>query len=149
MSKSVKRFSLVSVLLLTVALLSEAQNRSKTHDVYEALTGVNIKVDGKMSDWDGVFDAVVGTNGKPFIDLPAGDGGKWNGKDGHRTGIMMVWNPEAFYVGLLVTDDKHDDPPNGWNGDTLQFALETSGKRKAGKEMLLYKCGAVQRQTDH
>ena len=66
MSKSVKRFSLVSVLLLTVALLSEAQNHSKTHDVYEALTGVNIKVDGKMSDWDGVFDAVVGTNGKPF-----------------------------------------------------------------------------------
>ena len=40
MSKSVKRFSLVSVLLLTVALLSEAQNRSKTHDVYEALTRV-------------------------------------------------------------------------------------------------------------
>ena len=151
MSKTIKRFSLVFVLFLTVALLSEAQNRSKTHDVYEALTGVDIKVDGKMSDWDGVFDAVVGTNGKPFIDLPAGDGGnkafqehdggKWNGKDDHRTGIMMVWNPDAFYVGLLVTDDKHDDPPNGWNGDALQFALETSGKRKAGKEMLLYNVG--------
>ncbi|MDP6596652.1 MAG: hypothetical protein QGI86_12390 [Candidatus Poribacteria bacterium] len=151
MNRSIKRFSLVFVLLLNVALLSEAQNRSKTHDVYEALTGVDIKVDGKMSDWDGVFDAVVGTNGKPFIDLPAGDGGKkafqehgggkWNGKDDHRTGIMMVWNPDAFYVGLLVTDDKHDDPPNGWNGDTLQFALETSGKRKAGLPMILYNMG--------
>ena len=131
--------------------LASAQNRSKTHDVYNALTGVDIKIDGKMSDWDGVFDAVVGTDGKPFIDLPAGDGGKkafqehgggkWNGKDDHRTGIMMVWQPDAFYVGLIVTDDKHDDPPNGWNGDTLQMALEMSGKRKAGIPMILYNMG--------
>ena len=61
--------------ILFIHLVS-AQNRSKTHDVYNALTGVDIKIDGKISDWDGVFDAVVGTDGKPFIDLPAGDGGK-------------------------------------------------------------------------
>ncbi len=142
------------LLVVFFTCLTSAQNRSKTHDIYNVLTGVDIKIDGKMSDWDGVLDTVVGKNGKPFIDLPAGDGGKkafqehgggkWNGKDDHRTGIMMVWQPDAFYVGLVVTDDKHDDPPNGWNGDTLQMALEMSGKRKAGIPMLLYNMGVAQ-----
>lgn len=135
--------------------LASAQNRSKTHDIYNALTGVDIKIDGKMSDWDGVFDTVVGTNGEPFIDLPAGDGGKksfeghaggtWDGEEDHRVGIMMVWQPDAFYIGLIVTDENHDGPPNAgaaWNGDSLQMALEMTGKRKAGIPMLLYNMGA-------
>ena len=81
------------LLVVFFTCLTFAQNRSKTHDVYNVLTGVHIKIDGKMSDWDGVLDTVVGKNGKPFIDLPAGDGGKkafqehgggkWNGKDDH------------------------------------------------------------------
>ena len=56
-------------LMLFGTISADAQWRSKTYDVYEALTGVNIKVDGDVADWDGVLEAVTGTDGKPFTDV--------------------------------------------------------------------------------
>ena len=137
----------VSVGVIALALMlfgtisADAQWRSKTHDVYEALTGVNIKVDGDVADWDGVLEAVTGTDGKPFtgVELEINkpfqehDGGKWAGADDHETSVMMVWEPATFYIGLIVTDDTHENAANsGWNGDAFQLAFEMSGKRKPG-----------------
>ena len=101
-----------------------------------------------FNDWDGILEgprAVVGTNGKPFKGVKnetnAGNekefeehaGGKWNGKADHETGVMVVWEPDAFYIGLIVTDDEHGNKANSaWNGDAAQIAFEMTGKRDAG-----------------
>ncbi|HIA64596.1 TPA: hypothetical protein EYN98_00695, partial [Candidatus Poribacteria bacterium] len=129
--------------------------RSKTHDKYEAYTVegsiLDIKIDGKFNDWDlGILEgprAVVGTNGKPFKgvknvtgqnapgpekEFEVWAGGKWNGKKDHETGIIFLWEPDAFYIGLIVTDDEHENKANdGWNGDSTQLAFEMTGKRTA------------------
>jgi len=141
-------------LLLFSAISADAQWRSKTHDVYEALTGVKITVDGKMKDWSphaSVLETVTGTNGKPFTGIEnetdAGDeksfeeydGGKWDGPEDHETSIMMVWEPAAFYLGLIVTDEFHENGANdGWNGDACQLAFEMTGERDPGAPLLLY-----------
>jgi hypothetical protein len=151
-----KDFS-VSIALLTFALIlfgalsADAQWRSKTHDVYEALTDVKITIDGDVADWAGVLEAVTGTDGKPFTAVKfsnnAGkdvafeefDGGKWTGSSDHETSIMMVWEPATFYIGLIVTDDEHENNRNdGWNGDAFQVAFEMTGKRQVGGALLLY-----------
>ncbi len=134
-------------LMLFGTISADAQWRSKTHDVYEALTGVNITIDGDVADWDGILEAVTGTDGKPFtgvkleINKPfqEHDGGKWKDSNDHETSIMMVWEPATFYIGLIVTDDTHENAANsGWNGDAFQLAFEMTGKRKPGLPILLY-----------
>jgi len=150
-----KGFS-IAVGLLTLALIlfgaisAEAQWRSKTHDVYEALTGVTITVDGDVADWKGVLESVTGTDGKPFTGVKfqsnAGKevvfeelGGTWTGPADHETSIMMVWEPATFYIGLVVTDDEHENNRNdAWNGDAFQVAFDMTGKRQPGGNILLY-----------
>ncbi|HIB86162.1 TPA: hypothetical protein EYO57_02970 [Candidatus Poribacteria bacterium] len=156
---SVNTFIVFTSLFLAVSILItlpvNAQWRSKTHDKYEAYTVegsiLDIKIDGKFNDWDlGILEgprAVVGTNGKPFKgvknvtgqnapgpekEFEVWAGGKWNGKKDHETGIIFLWEPDAFYIGLIVTDDEHENKANdGWNGDSTQLAFEMTGKRTA------------------
>lgn len=149
--------SIFLVFFILVTLPVKAQWRSKTHDEYKAYTAdgsvLDIKIDGKFNDWDGILEgprAVVGTNGKPFKgvknETQAGgekvfeewDGGKWKGKADHETGVMFVWKPDAFYIGLIVTDDEHENKANSaWDGDSVQLAFEMSGKRAAGSKLHL------------
>ena len=142
--------SLAFALIFWGTMAADAQWRSSTHDVYEALTGVNITIDGDVSDWSGVLESVIGTDGTPFTGVlfqsNAGDevafeelGGAWSGPDDHETSIMMVWEPGAFYMGLVVTDDEHEHAAAAaWNGDGVQLAFEMTGERPvAGNEALL------------
>ena len=141
-------FSFAFVLLGTMTV--DAQWRSQTHDVYEALTGLSITIDGDVSDWAGVLDSVTGTDGTPFTGVEFQDnagnevafenlGGTWDGPEDHEASLMFVWEPAAFYVGIVVTDNEHEnDADSGWNGDSAQMAFEMSGTRPvAGPEALL------------
>ena len=147
------------VLLVGVGLPSpyaEAQWRSKTHDEYKALTGVEVKIDGDLGEWDGILDAVTGTDGKPFCGVEySGNvfqehgGGKWDGPDDHETCFMIVWDSKAVYIGLIVTDDEHEHAAAAaWNGDGAQLAFEMSGKRTAGNPMFLYNIGLDDKAKD-
>ena len=163
--KHLKYYGLVNIFIaftfmflaffILVTLPVNAQWRSKTHDKYEAYAvdgGIlDIRIDGKFDDWDlGVLEgprSVVGTNGKPFKGVKnetnAGNekefeehaGGKWNGKKDHETGIIFLWEPDAFYIGLVVSDDEHENKANSaWNGDSVQLAFEMTGKRDDGSK---------------
>jgi len=144
------------IFLFTIALLvfgthtiADAQWRSKTHDVYNALTGIEVKLDGEFDEWDGVLDTVTGTDGKPFCGVEYSgnvfqehNGGKWNGADDHETCFMITWDTEAVYIALIVTDDEHEHAAAAaWNGDGAQLAFEMSGKRSPGLPMWLYNVG--------
>ena len=140
----------ITLLLLLTCLTADAQWRSDTHDVYNALQKpFDITIDGELDDdegWEGVIETVKGTDGKPFCGVEfeklgafeEHGGGKWNGADDHETCFAIVWDPEAIYIGLSVTDDEHQNSGGAWNGDSVQLAFEPSGKRNAGITLFLY-----------
>lgn len=133
-------------IILLSAIPADAQWRSKTHDKYEAVTGVNIKIDGKLGDWAGVpvwkdIKNITGQNKPgPEKSFEEWDGGKWTGPDDQTVAFMWAWDAEALYLGISVTDDYHNAPANGWNGDAAQLALEGTGKRPKGgrANLILY-----------
>ena len=145
-----------ALLVLLATTVADAQWRSKTHDEYKALTGIDVKIDGDLGEWDGVLDTVTGTDGKPFCGVEySGNvfqehgGGKWNGADDHETCFMIVWDSKAVYLGLIVTDDEHEHAAAAaWNGDGAQLAFEMSGKRTAGIQMFLYNIGLDDKAKD-
>ena len=146
------------VILATVGLIlfsgvtANAQWRSKTHDVYNAFAippGVDIEIGDFSEYWDGVFEEVKGTDGTTFCGVEYSgnvfeehNGGKWDGPDDHQTCFALLWEPEAVYLSLRVTDDEHEHAAAAaWNGDGAQLAFEMSGKRSAGLPMWLYNVG--------
>ena len=145
-----------ALLVLLTSTVADAQWRSKTHDEYKALTGLDVKIDGDLGEWDGILDAVTGTDGKPFCGVEySGNvfqehgGGKWNGADDHETCFMIVWDSKAVYIALIVTDDEHEHAAAAaWNGDGAQLAFEMSGKRTAGLQMWLYNIGLDDKAKD-
>ena len=136
LSISLGVFALGIILLSTTP--ADAQWRSKTHDKYEVRTGVNIKIDGKLGDWAGVpvWSGVKNITGQnkpgPEKSFEEWDGGIWTGPDDQTVAFMWAWNAEALYLGISVTDDYHNAPPDGWKGDAAQLALEPTGKRPKG-----------------
>ena len=146
-----KKYILIALALsvLGANTIADAQWRSKTHDVYNALTGLDVKIDGDLDEWDGVLDTVTGTNGKPFCGVEYSgnvfeehNGGKWKGADDHETCFMITWDGKAVYIALIITDDEHEHAAAAaWNGDGAQLAFEMSGKRGAGIPMWLYNVG--------
>ena len=145
-----------ALLVLLVSTVADAQWRSKTHDEYKALTGIDVKIDGDLGEWDGILEAVTGTDGKPFCGVEyegnvfqEHGGGKWNGAKDHETCFMITWDSKAVYIGLIVTDDEHEHAAAAaWNGDGAQLAFEMSGKRSAGIQMFLYNIGLDDKAKD-
>ena len=141
-SISLGLFALAIILLSAVP--ADAQWRSKTHDKYEAVTGVKIKIDGNLSDWAGVpvwKDIKFETGnpgGGPEKSFEPWGGGTWSGPDDHTVAFMYAWDADALYLGISVTDDYHNAPPDGWNGDAVQLALEGTGTREKGLDLILY-----------
>ena len=138
-----------SVLMLTINN-ADAQWRSPTHDVYEAPTGVEIEIDGNLDDWEGVLDSVTGTDGTTFcgVEFEGRDGvvkvwedlgGTWDGPEDHTTCFMIVWDADAVYLAVDVTDDEHEHAEGGaWNGDGVQLSVVPSGIRESGSTFFLY-----------
>jgi hypothetical protein len=143
----------ITLLLFLTSVAASAPWRSDTHDVYNALQKpADITIDGALDDdegWEGVIETVKGTDGKTYCGVENDAGGpvkafeehgvgKWNGADDHETCFAIVWDPEAIYIGLSVTDDEHQNSGGAWDGDSVQLAFEPSGKRDGGLTLFLY-----------
>ena len=152
MNKYVLTFTLIlATLTLLTINVADAQWRSETHDVYNAPTGVEVTIDGNLDEWADVKDSVTGTNDTPFcgLEFEANGGvikvfeeyqtGKWNNADDHTTCFMIVWNADALYLALEITDDEFEHGGgNPWEGDGAQIAFEPSGERGTNLPLYLY-----------
>ena len=142
----------ITLLLLITGLTADAQWRSDTHDEYHALQRpAEITIDGKLDDaegWEGVFDSVTGTDGEPYCGLEfenigkfEKNGGKWTGADDHETCFAIVWDEDAIYIALSVTDDEHNHTHagagNAWKGDGAQLSFIPNGMREVGQPYIL------------
>ncbi len=147
-----------TLLLLLTGITAEAQWRSKTHDLYEALrASSDIEIDGELNDdegWEGALETVKGTNGKPFCEVEfegvggavkvfeTHGGGTWKDANDHKTCFAIFWEPEALYIGIKVTDDEHEHGAGqAWNGDGAQLSFVPSGNRAGGQPDILYNAG--------
>ena len=106
-------FALSTVSLMTYAGNNLSEFRSKTHDIYEAVTTPSkISLDGKVMDWADV-EAFIG------VEFPKEDGsmtvfeehggGTWTGVDDQTVAFKIVWDTQAVYLGIIVTDDDHQN----------------------------------------
>lgn len=151
MKKYVFKFTAIFVAIMLMGIgVADAQWRSPTHDVYNAPTGVDIEIDGNLDDWAGVLDSVTGTDGSPFcgVGFEGRDGvvdvweeyqtGTWDGPDDQTTCFMIVWNEDAVYLAISVTDDEHQNGGAAWNGDSAQINVVPSGIREADQPFFLY-----------
>lgn len=143
----------ITLLLLITGLTVDAQWRSDTHDEYHALQRpADITIDGSLDEaegWEGVFETVTGEDGEPYCGLefekigkfePHG-GGQWGGAKDHETCFAIVWDEDAVYLALSVTDDEHNQANAGaggaWNGDGAQLSFIPSGMRVDGQQNIL------------
>ncbi len=141
---------ITTLLLLITCLTADAQWRSKTHDEYHALIKpADITIDGDLKDeegWEGVFESVTGTDGEPYRGLEFEDlgtfqahgGGTWKNAKDHETAFMIVWDEDAVYLALSITDDEHENAANAaWNGDSAQLSFIPNGMREEGQPNIL------------
>lgn len=148
-----KKFMIaITLLLFLTSVAAQAQQpwRSPTHDVYNALQKpADITIDGELDDaegWEGVFDTVTGTNGDPFCGIEFENigafekrGGSWPGPEDHETCFAIVWDADAIYLAISVTDDEHENASgSGWNGDSTQLAAVPSGIREDNQQHILW-----------
>jgi hypothetical protein len=96
-----------------------------------------IKVDGDLSDWG---DKSVFTTAKFYIPKGSGpqgtlvsfeeyNGGTWTGPEDYTAAFAITWDVDNLYIGMLVTDDYHEDMANSaWNGDSLQVVFANASR---------------------
>jgi hypothetical protein len=152
MKKYVFKFTAIFVAIMLIGIgVADAQWRNPTHDVYNAPTGLEVEIDGNLDEWSGVMDSVSGTDGSSFcgVEFEGRDGsakvweelgaGTWDGPDDHTTCFMIVWNADAVYLALDVTDDEHEHSEGGaWNGDGAQILVVPSGLRESNQVHFRY-----------
>jgi hypothetical protein len=105
-----------------------------------------ITLDGDLSDWDGV-EFKAQTPFRPCDRTADGDcdgafvefdvctacvsTATYTGTADHAAAISFSWTPESLYAGIKVSDDFHQNPNSGWNGDSVQIMF-TNAARPAG-----------------
>ena len=66
-------------------------------------------------------------------------GGTWTGVDDQTVAFKIVWDTQAFYLGIIVTDDDHQNATaSGWNGDSAQIIVEPTGERTPENDHFRY-----------
>ena len=91
--------------------------RSKTHDIYEAVTtSSKIALDGKVDDWAGieVFSGVEfpKEDGSMTVFEEYG-GGTWTGVGDQTVAFKIVWDSQAVYLGIITMIIKMQLPVDG------------------------------------
>lgn len=145
-------------LLLTVAACLLIQSGAQANDIepgkeyYSATKAANpIVLDGDLSEWSGAvlenprFSIPNGSGlGGELVVFEPYDGGDWTGPDDQSTSLQVVYDEDNVYIGLIVTDEYHENAANSqWNGDAAQIMI-ANGSRDAQVALYNYALGGVE-----
>lgn len=145
------------VLFLSVLALSSAHLAANDiepgKEFYDATRTPNpIVLDGKLDEWTGVpvladpkyaVPKGSGTNGT-YVLFEEYQGGTWTGPDDHTSAVQVVWDAENLYIGIVVTDDYHENAANSpWNGDSAQLMI-ANATRSTQVALYNYSLGGVE-----
>lgn len=99
------------------------KERKILYTVSAVETAEPLTIDGDLSDWGGTEN--LWTVEK--ADHAVYGQGAWKGKDDLSFQTMVRWDPDAFYLAVLVTDDKVVQAKAGkdlWEGDHIELWLD-------------------------
>ena len=89
-----------------------------------------ISADGDMSDWSGlpVKKSIPFEKGGELVLFEEYGGGTWSGPSDHTSSVAFAWDVENLYIGVVVTDDTHQNGNSGWNGDSIQAVFANAAQ---------------------
>src|SRR6266498_1188105 len=113
-----------------------------------------IVLDGSLSEWTGVpvladpkfaVPKFSGSNDSPnYVLFETLDTGIWTGPDDQTSAVEVVWDADNVYLGIVVTDDYHENAANSaWNGDSVQLMI-ADATRSAQVALYNYALGGVE-----
>ena len=131
-----------------VVLIATVEVENLRWNIKPAPTLAGITLDADLGDWDLVpFKAQApfrpcdktgegaknGGSTCEFVTFDQYNGGIWNGIYDQSSALATAWSPEALYLGIKVIDDLHQNPGDGWNGDTVQIAFTSAARTETGQ----------------
>jgi len=142
-ARSITRSVGVIVALLILPLAANANDIPEEFEFQNAhMTTAEITIDGDLSEW-GFANAIT----DPLIWIPKiGQGdrvdgdppsefvvheelsGVWNGPEDQSSSMEVVWTTDGLYMGIIVTDEYHENSNSGWNGDSIQMMVTTADR---------------------
>ena len=116
-----------------VTLVGEAPGGDLTlseEDMKYDAQGASITVDGDPSDWaDAEFKSQIPfEKGGELVLFEEYGGGTWSGPADHSSAVAFAWDAENLYIGVVVTDDTHQNGGSGWNGDSIQAVFANAAQ---------------------
>ena len=87
----------------------------------------NIKIDGKLEDWDGIKPIILNDRTPDAIQYRNSE---YKGADDCSAEMRFAWDEKFLYIAAKVKDDKHFQPVRDsqvWSGDCIQFAVIDGG----------------------
>jgi hypothetical protein len=99
-------------------------------DMKYGAQAVSISADGDMADWaDLEFKSKIPfEKGGELVLFEEYGGGTWSGPADHSSAVAFAWDAENLYVGIVITDDTHQNPGDGWNGDLVQMVFANAAQ---------------------
>ena len=131
-----KQASLNGVIALIIALAVgmpslRAQELSlSAEDMQYDAQGASITLDGDASDWaDAEFKSQIPfEQGGELVLFEEYGGGTWSGPADHSSAVAFAWDASNLYIGVVVTDDTHQNGGSGWNGDSIQMVFANAAQ---------------------
>ena len=111
----------LSVFLIVFCADLRAQELTLTDEDMQYNAGMKtISVDGDISDWSGlpVKKAIPFEQGGELVLFEEYGGGTWSGPEDHTTAVSFAWDTDNLYVGVVVTDDTHQNGGSGADNQT-------------------------------
>ena len=144
--------AILAALLVPVGAL--ANGIDPAVEFYSANRAANpIVLDGDLSEWTGISvienpEFGLGADGVDGgATFEPWDGGTWTGPADQSSNIQITWDDDNVYLGLVVTDDYHENAANsGWNGDSAQIHIANDA-RDTQVALYNYALGGVEGAT--
>jgi len=97
--------------------------------LYDAQSA-SITLDGDASDWaDLEFKSQIPfEKGGELVLFEEYGGGTWSGPADHSSAVAFAWDAANLYIGVVVTDDTHQNGGSGWNGDSIQMVFANAAQ---------------------
>ena len=131
-----KQASLNGVIALIIALavgmpsLRAQELTLSAEDMQYDAQAASITLDGDASDWaDAEFKSQVPfEKGGELVLFEEYGGGTWSGVEDHSSAVAFAWDASNLYIGVVVTDDTHQNGGSGWNGDSIQMVFANAAQ---------------------
>ena len=129
MRKTIKTTRAIMIISAIFVSSTSAQELSDEDMTYDA-QGATIVLDGDASDWgDLEFKSQIPfEKGGELVLFEEYGGGTWSGPSDHSSAVAFSWDSESLYIGLVVTDDTHQNGGSGWNGDSVQMVFANAAQ---------------------